>query len=45
MLPISGTRLYTAASSPKASPLAGFQPRTQIVWVKQHFTLSRGDYH
>jgi hypothetical protein len=23
----------------------GFQPRTQIVWVKQHFTLSRGDYH
>jgi DNA modification methylase len=24
---------------------SGFQPRTQIVWVKQHFTLSRGDYH
>ena len=23
----------------------GFQPRAQIVWVKQHFTLSRGDYH
>ena len=23
----------------------GFQPRTQIVWVKQHFALSRGDYH
>src|SRR6516165_1082137 len=21
------------------------QPRAQIVWVKQHFTLSRGDYH
>jgi hypothetical protein len=23
----------------------GLQPRTQIVWVKQHFALSRGDYH
>jgi DNA modification methylase len=23
----------------------GMQPRAQIVWVKQHFTLSRGDYH
>ena len=23
----------------------GFQLRAQIVWVKQHFTLSRGDYH
>ena len=23
----------------------GLQPRAQIVWVKQHFTLSRGDYH
>ena len=22
-----------------------FQLRAQIVWVKQHFTLSRGDYH
>jgi DNA modification methylase len=22
----------------------GLQPRAQIVWVKQHFTLSRGDY-
>ncbi len=21
------------------------QPRAQIVWAKQHFTLSRGDYH
>jgi hypothetical protein len=21
------------------------QPRAQIVWVKQHFTLSRGHYH
>jgi DNA modification methylase len=23
----------------------GFQPRAQIIWCKQHFTLSRGDYH
>jgi DNA modification methylase len=23
----------------------GLQPRTQIIWVKQHFALSRGDYH
>jgi DNA modification methylase len=23
----------------------GFQLRAQLVWVKQHFTLSRGDYH
>ena len=23
----------------------GLQPRAQIVWAKQHFTLSRGDYH
>jgi DNA modification methylase len=23
----------------------GLQLRAQIVWVKQHFTLSRGDYH
>jgi hypothetical protein len=23
----------------------GLVPRAQIVWVKQHFTLSRGDYH
>src|SRR5215831_7715593 len=22
-----------------------FQPRAQIVWAKQHFALSRGDYH
>ena len=24
---------------------AGFSIRSQIVWVKQHFALSRGDYH
>jgi len=25
--------------------VCGFQLRTQIVWVKPHFVLSRGDYH
>lgn len=24
---------------------AGFQLRSQIIWVKQHFALSRGEYH
>lgn len=24
---------------------AGFQMRAQIIWAKQHFVLSRGDYH
>ena len=24
---------------------AGFKIRSQIIWVKQHFALSRGDYH
>jgi DNA modification methylase len=24
---------------------AGFKVRSQIIWVKQHFALSRGDYH
>jgi hypothetical protein len=24
---------------------AGFTIRSQIIWVKQHFALSRGDYH
>lgn len=24
---------------------AGFRIRSQIIWVKQHFALSRGDYH
>ena len=24
---------------------AGFDIRSQIIWVKQHFALSRGDYH
>jgi hypothetical protein len=23
----------------------GLQPRAQIIWAKQHFTLGRGDYH
>ena len=25
--------------------LAGFRIRSQIIWAKQHFALSRGDYH
>ena len=25
--------------------VAGFQIRSQIIWSKQHFALSRGDYH
>jgi DNA modification methylase len=24
---------------------AGFQMRSQIIWAKQHFVISRGDYH
>jgi DNA modification methylase len=24
---------------------SGFQPRSQIIWAKQHFTISRGHYH
>ena len=24
---------------------AGFKIRSQIIWQKQHFALSRGDYH
>jgi len=35
------------AAGPVASSLEriGFTIRAQIVWVKQHFALSRGDYH
>jgi DNA modification methylase len=29
----------------KALEETGFVPRAQIIWVKQHFALSRGDYH
>ena len=32
----------TAAADLEA---AGFSIRSQIIWVKQHFALSRGDYH
>lgn len=24
---------------------SGFEPRAQMIWVKQHFVFSRGDYH
>ena len=35
------------SSGPVAAALqqAGFDLRAQILWVKQHFVLSRGDYH
>jgi hypothetical protein len=38
---------YGALRGNVATDLAacGFQLRAQIVWAKQHFTLSRGDYH
>ena len=32
----------TVAADLEAS---GFRIRSQIIWVKQHFALSRGDYH
>src|ERR1700730_9714143 len=42
---MSGTGRCMATWSAPISRLAGLQPRAQIVWVKQHFTLSRGHYH
>ena len=38
----AGLHAATVASSLEA---AGFDLRSQIVWVKQHFALSRGHYH
>ena len=38
----AGLHARTVASSLEA---AGFDLRSQIVWVKQHFALSRGHYH
>ena len=40
-----GTGLCTATSSLPVWLACGLQPRAQIIWAKQHFTLSRGDYH
>ena len=37
-----GAHAHTVADSLAAE---GFQLRSQIIWVKQHFVLSRGDYH
>lgn len=34
-----------AATTAQALEAAGFVLRAQIVWVKQHFALSRGHYH
>jgi DNA modification methylase len=38
----AGLRAGVVADSLKA---CGFELRSQIVWAKPHFTLSRGDYH
>lgn len=37
-----GAHADTVAQSLRAE---GFQMRSQIIWVKQHFVISRGDYH
>ncbi len=34
-----------ALDSAMALKKAGFELRTQIIWVKQHFALGRGNYH
>ena len=34
-----------AASVAASLEVAGFVLRSQIIWAKQHFALSRGDYH
>lgn len=38
----AGLKASTVATDLEA---AGFTIRSQIIWVKQHFALSRGDYH
>jgi DNA modification methylase len=38
----AGLKAPTVAADLEA---AGFRIRAQIIWVKQHFALSRGDYH
>ena len=38
----AGVKAPTVAADLEA---AGFTIRSQIIWVKQHFALSRGDYH
>jgi len=37
-----GRKSHVVAESLKA---CGFEIRSQIIWVKQHFVLSRGEYH
>jgi DNA modification methylase len=47
----SGAIVYVWCAALKASTVAedlmtaGFSIRSQIIWQKQHFALSRGDYH
>ena len=38
----AGLKASTVAADLEA---AGFTLRNQIIWAKQHFALSRGDYH
>jgi DNA modification methylase len=40
-----GTRGYHAAEVAAGLEQAGFELRGQIIWAKQHFALSRGNYH
>ena len=46
-----GAIVYVWCAALKATTVAadleaaGFKIRSQIIWVKQHFALSRGDYH
>ena len=45
MSPMSGTALLHGDVVAADLAACGLQLRAQIVWAKQHFTLSRGDYH
>ena len=51
MAAVSGAIAYVWHAALKAPTVAadleaaGFKIRSQIIWVKQHFALSRGDYH
>ena len=40
-----GTRASTPPTVAASLQAAGFALRAEIVWQKQHFALSRGDYH
>jgi DNA methylase/ParB/Sulfiredoxin domain len=42
---LAAASLIHAAEVARSLILAGFEIRSQIIWAKQHFVLSRGDYH